>query len=105
MPAATDKFGMHCAAAVATDLEVVLLALISDVARNYCFIRPLDNGKRVIEATIALRRGAVRLQETRNQAGIIRMRIFCARSKLAQLEGPRFLACRSAILWYLARAC
>ncbi len=54
------------AAAVATDLEVVLLTLTADVARNYYFLRSLDNERLVIEATIALRRDAVQLQETRN---------------------------------------
>ncbi|MFO1512840.1 MAG: efflux transporter outer membrane subunit [Verrucomicrobiota bacterium] len=59
------------AASVATDLQVVLLTLTADVARNYQLLRSSDNEKLVIEATIKLRRDAVQLQETRNKAGLI----------------------------------
>src|SRR5213076_1081548 len=51
------------AATVATDLQVVLLPLTADVARNYYLLRSLDNEKIVIEATIALRKDSVQLQE------------------------------------------
>jgi outer membrane protein, multidrug efflux system len=75
------------AAAVATDLEVVLLTLTADVARNYYFIRSLDNERLVIEATIALRRDTVQLQETRNQAGLINeVDVTRARTELANVE-------------------
>jgi multidrug efflux system outer membrane protein len=75
------------AAAVATDLQVVLLTLTADVARNYYLLRSLDNEKRVIEATVALRRDAVRLQETRNQAGLINeVDVTRARTELANVE-------------------
>jgi multidrug efflux system outer membrane protein len=75
------------AGAAATDLEVVLLTLTADVARNYYLIRSLDNEKRVVEATIELRRDAVRLQETRNQAGLINeVDVTRARTELANVE-------------------
>jgi outer membrane protein, multidrug efflux system len=75
------------AAAVATDLRVVLLTLTSDVARNYQLLRSLDNEKVVIEATIALRKDAVQLQETRNQAGLINEGdVTRARTELANVE-------------------
>jgi multidrug efflux system outer membrane protein len=72
---------------VATDLQVVLLTLTADVARNYYLIRSLDNEKVVIEATVALRRDAVQLQETRNQAGLINeVDVTRARTELANVE-------------------
>lgn len=75
------------AGAVATDLPVVLLTLTADVAHNYYLIRSLDNEKVVIEATVALRRDAVRLQETRNQAGLINeVDVTRARTELANVE-------------------
>jgi multidrug efflux system outer membrane protein len=75
------------AGAVATDSQVVLLTLTADVARNYYLIRSLDNEKVVIEATVALRRDAVRLQETRNQAGLINeVDVTRARTELANVE-------------------
>lgn len=74
-------------AAAETDLEVVLLTLTADVARNYQLLRSLDNEQLVIEATIALRRDAVRLQETRSQAGLINeMDVTRARTELANVE-------------------
>jgi outer membrane protein, multidrug efflux system len=75
------------AAAAATDLEVVLLTLTADVARNYYQLRSLDNERLVIEATIALRQDTVRLQETRNQAGLINeVDVTRARTELANVE-------------------
>ncbi len=74
-------------AAVAADLEVVLLTLTADVARNYQSLRSLDNEKLVIEATRALRSDAVRLQETRYQAGLINeVDVTRARTELANVE-------------------
>src|SRR5262245_53083960 len=57
--------------AVASDLGVVLLTLTSDVARDYYLLRSLDAERVVVQATLELRRDAVRLQETRYQAGLI----------------------------------
>ncbi len=75
------------AAAVATDLHVVLVTLTADVARNYCLLRSLDDETVVIEATLTLRKDAVRLQETRNQAGLINeMDVTRARTELANVE-------------------
>jgi multidrug efflux system outer membrane protein len=75
------------AAAVATDLQVVLLTLTADVARNYHSIRSFDNERAVIEATIALRRDAVHLQETRHQAGLINeVDVSRAKTELANVE-------------------
>lgn len=74
-------------AAVATDLQVVLLTLTADVARNYQALRSLDNERIVIEATIALRKDAVRLQETRAQAGLNNeMDLTRTRTELANVE-------------------
>jgi multidrug efflux system outer membrane protein len=73
--------------AAVADLQVVLLALTADVARNYQLLRALDNEKLVIEATIALRKDAVQLQETRNQAGLINeVDVTRARTELANVE-------------------
>jgi outer membrane protein, multidrug efflux system len=75
------------AASVAADFQVVLLTLTSDVARNYCLLRSLDAEKVVIQATVALRRDAVQLQETRNQAGLINeVDVTRARTELANVE-------------------
>lgn len=72
---------------VATDLQVVLLTLTADVARDYYLLRSLDTERAVIEATIALRRDAVQLQETRNQAGLINeVDVTRARTELANVE-------------------
>jgi multidrug efflux system outer membrane protein len=57
------------------------------VARTYYLVRSLDAEKRVIEATIALRRDAVQLQETRNKAGLINeVDVTRARTELATVE-------------------
>jgi multidrug efflux system outer membrane protein len=75
------------ASAVATDFQVVLLTLTADVARNYYLLRSLDNEKLVIAATVELRKDAVHLQETRNQAGLINeMDTTRARTELANVE-------------------
>lgn len=74
-------------AAVTTDLRVVLLTLTADVARNYQALRSLDNEQRVIEATAALRRDELQLQETRNKAGLINeVDVTRARTELANVE-------------------
>ena len=84
------------AAVVASDLEVVLLTLTADVARNHYLLRSLDNEKRVIEATIALRRAAVQLQETRNRAGLINeVDVTRARTELANVEADLHSVLRS----------
>jgi outer membrane protein, multidrug efflux system len=84
------------ASAVATDLEVVLLTLTADVARDYYLLRSLDAEKVVIEATIELRRDAVRLQETRNQAGLINeVDVTRARTELANVEAELHAITRS----------
>jgi len=75
------------AAAVATDLQVVLLTLTADVARNYQLLRSLDNEKIVVEATVALRKDTLQLQETRKQAGLINeVDVTRARTELANVE-------------------
>src|ERR1043166_3936210 len=78
-------------AAIATDLQVVLLTLTSDVARNYQSLRSLDREKEVTQATVALRLDAVRLQETRNQAGLINeVDVTRARTELANVEADLY---------------
>lgn len=75
------------ASAVATDQQVILLTLTADVARNYYLLRSLDNERGVIEATIALRKDAVNLQQTRNQSGLINeVDVTRARTELANVE-------------------
>ena len=87
------------AGAVATDLQVVLLTLTADLARNYFFLRSLDNEKVVIEATVALRKDTVRLQETRNQAGLINeVDVTRARTELANVEAELHATTRSRAL-------
>ncbi len=84
------------AAAVATDLQVVLLTLTADIARNYQLLRSLDNEKLVIEATIALRKDAVQLQSTRFQAGLINeVDVTRARTELANVEAELHAITRS----------
>ena len=75
------------AAAVQSDMQVVLLTLTSDLARNYYTLRSLDTEKAVVEATLALRQDTVRLQNTRFQAGLINeMDATRARTELANVE-------------------
>lgn len=75
------------ARAAAADLQVVLLTLTADVARNYYLIRSLDAEKVVVEATLALRRDAVQLQETRREAGLINeVDVTRARTESANVE-------------------
>lgn len=75
------------AAAVSADLQVVLLTLTADVARNYQLLRSLDNERLVIEGTIELRRDTVQLQATRFQAGLINeVDLTRARTELANVE-------------------
>lgn len=83
-------------AAVATDLQVVLLTLTADVARHYYIIRSLDNERATVEATIALRRDAVQLQETRNRAGLINeVDVTRARTELADVEADLHVILRN----------
>ncbi|HWB03945.1 MAG TPA: efflux transporter outer membrane subunit [Verrucomicrobiales bacterium] len=58
------------AESVASDLQVVLLTLTADVARNYCLLRSLDAEKSVLDSTIAMRKDEVHLQKTRNAGGL-----------------------------------
>ena len=75
------------AAAVESDLAVVLLTLTSDVARNYFLLRSLDNERSVVRATEVLREDAVRLQSTRYQAGLINeVDVTRAKTELANVE-------------------
>ncbi len=84
------------AAAVAADLQVVLLTLTADVARNYQSLRSLDNERLVIEATIALRKDTLQLQETRNKAGLINeVDVTRARTELANVEAELQAVIRS----------
>ena len=83
-------------AAVEADLQVVLLTLTADVARNYQSLRSLDNEKVVIEATIALRQDELQLQVTRNQAGLINeVDVTRARTELANVQAELHAVIRS----------
>lgn len=82
--------------AIAADQQVVLLSLSADVARNYFQLRSLDNERRVIEATIELRKDAVNLQETRNRSGLINeVDVTRARTELANVEADLQTVIRS----------
>ncbi len=84
------------AASVAANLQVVLLTITSDVARNYHSLRSLDREKDVTQATVALRLDAVRLQETRAQAGLINeVDVTRARTELANVEAELHFINRS----------
>ena len=79
-----------------TDQQVVQLTLTSDVARNYMLLRSLDREKEVVQATTALRRDTVQLQETRNQAGLINeVDVTRARTELANVEAELHAITRS----------
>lgn len=83
-------------AAVEADLQVVLLSVTADVGRNYQSLRSLDNEIVVIEATLSLRRDEVRLQTTRNQAGLINeVDVTRARTELANVEAELHATTRS----------
>lgn len=83
-------------AATETDLQVVLLTLTSDIARNYILLRSLDREREVVQATLALRRDTVQLQETRNQAGLINeVDVTRARTELANVEAELHSITRS----------
>jgi multidrug efflux system outer membrane protein len=74
-------------AATQADLQVVLLTLTADVARSYQQLRSLDNERAVIEATIALRKDTVQLQETRSKGGLINeVDVTRARTEQANVE-------------------
>jgi len=84
------------ASAVAADLQVVLLTLTAEVARNYQLLRSLDNEKAVIETTVALRKDAVHLQEARHQGGLINeVDVTRARTELANVEAELQAVVRS----------
>lgn len=75
------------AAAIGADFHVAQLTLTADAARDYYQLRSLDAERAVVEATLALRRDAVRLQETRNQAGLINeAEVSRARTEAANVE-------------------
>lgn len=75
------------ASAAETDLQVILLTLTADVARNYQLLRSLDRERGIIEATIAVRQDAVRLQHSRSQAGLNNeMDLTLAHTELANVQ-------------------
>lgn len=83
-------------AATETDMQVVLLTLTADVARNYFLLRSLDREKEVTQATLDLRRDTVGLQETRYKAGLINeVDVTRARTELANVEAELHSIARS----------
>jgi multidrug efflux system outer membrane protein len=73
--------------ATENDLRVVLLTLTADVAKNYQLLGTFGQERRVLEATIAMRREQVRLQQTRNRAGLINeVDVARANTELASAE-------------------
>jgi outer membrane protein, multidrug efflux system len=84
------------AAAVADDFQVALVLLTTETAANYHQLRSLDAEKSIVEATLALRRDAVRLQETRSQAGLINeVDVTRARTEAASVEAELHAVARS----------
>jgi len=82
--------------AVGAGLQVVLLTLTADVARNYQSIRSLDNERVVVDATVSLRQDELKLQETRNRAGLINeVDVMRARTELANVEAELHAVNRS----------
>ncbi|HVU25442.1 MAG TPA: efflux transporter outer membrane subunit [Opitutus sp.] len=75
------------AAVAVDDYHVAQLTLTADAARDYFQLRSLDAEHAILEATLALRRDEVRLQETRNQAGLINeVDVTRARTEAANVE-------------------
>lgn len=92
----TNEAAYATSAAVAGDHQVAQLILTSDTARFYLQLRALDAERQVIEATLALRRDAVHLQETRHQAGLINeVDATRARTELAGVEAELHAVARS----------
>lgn len=83
---ATEAAGAD-AQAVAYDFAAVRLTLTADAARHYFQLRALDAERRVLTATLALRRDAAHLQATRQQAGLINeVDVTRARTEVANVE-------------------
>lgn len=96
------------AGAAATDLDVVLLTLTADVARDYYQLRSLDHERQVVEATIVLRNDTLQLQQTRHQAGLINeVDVTRARTELANVEADlqAIIRSRAQIEHALAALC
>lgn len=75
------------AAAVADDWHTARLTLTAEAARHYFHVRTLDAERTIIGATLALRRDALALQETRAGAGLIdEADVARARTELANVE-------------------
>lgn len=75
------------ASAVAEDYHTAVLLLTAETAQTYWQLRSLDAERAVLEATVALRRDAVGLQETRTRAGLINeVDLTRARTELADVE-------------------
>lgn len=75
------------ARATAEDYHALRLLLTAEAAQHYWQLRSLDAEKMVLEATLALRRDTVGLQETRQRAGLINeMDLTRARSELGGIE-------------------
>ncbi|MBL9215891.1 MAG: efflux transporter outer membrane subunit [Opitutaceae bacterium] len=69
------------------DRHAVLLAVTAEAARNYHLLRALDEERAVVEATAALRRDTLALQEARAAAGLINaVDVTRARTELASVE-------------------
>jgi len=73
--------------ALALDTDTLRLALTAEAARHYHELRALDLERALIETTLALRRDAVHLQESRHRAGLINETdVARARTELANVE-------------------
>lgn len=83
------------ASATEHDLAAVLLTITAEAARHYHELRALDVETQVIDATLALRRDALALQTTRNEAGLINeVDVTRARAELAGVEVELHAAAR-----------
>ncbi len=84
------------AAAVAADWQTARVALTAEAARHYFQVRTLDAERAILEATLALRRDALALQETRANAGLIdETDAARARTEVANVEAELHALARS----------
>jgi len=84
------------AEAVADDWQTARLTLTAEAARHYFQVRTFDAERDVLKATLALRRDALALQETRARAGLVdETDAARARTELANVEAELHALARS----------
>ncbi len=82
--------------AAEADHRATALFLTAEAAQHYWQLRSLDAERAVLDATLASRRDALRLQETRHHAGLINeVDVTRARTELASVEAEVHAVVRS----------